>query len=84
MSKKKAILKGLPAVYAANLIDGIIFGAVKMAHMEDPTRTMESISKSAHAIFGLEGVPLRTILGTYYRMERAFLNNGTTDEHQED
>ena len=83
MSKKSAVLRGLPAVYAANLLDGIIFGAIKMAHMEDPKRTMQSISECVLSIFAIEGVPYRTLLTTYYRMEAAFLNTNRIDEQND-
>ena len=79
MSKKSAVLRGLPAVYAANLLDGIIFGAIKMAHTENPARTMKSISESVLSVFAIKGVPSQTLLTTYYRMESAFLNNNASD-----
>ena len=83
MSKKSAVLRGLPAVYAANLLDGIIFGAIKMAHMEDPKRTMKSISKCVLSNFDIKGVSYLTLITTYYRMENAFLNTNRIDEQND-
>ena len=83
MAKKSAILKGLPAVQAANLLDGIIYGAVKMAHLENPERTMRDIAECALINFGIEGVPAATVLRTYYRMERLFLGKGYAEDDTE-
>ena len=83
MAKKSAILRGLPAVQAANLLDGIIYGAVKMAHLENPSRTMRDIAECALTNFGIEGVPAATILRTYYRMEGLFLGKGYAEDDTE-
>jgi diphthamide synthase (EF-2-diphthine--ammonia ligase) len=80
MATKSAILKGLPAVQAHNLTDGIIFGAVKQAIMDNESRTMKDIAKCVMANFGIEGVTPGAILSTYYRMQKRFLGKGYAED----
>lgn len=83
MAKKSTILKGLPAVQAANLLDGIIYGAVKMAHLDNPNRTMRDIAECVLINFAIKDVSYKTVMSTYYRFERHSRGEGFAEDDTE-
>ncbi len=80
MSKKTGILKGIPGVQAACVADVTIWSAIRMAHLENPNRTLVEIAESAQRIFGIQGVPVKTLTRTYYRLEASFLNESIIEQ----
>ena len=80
MSKKMGKLKGLPAVQSAISLNITVWAAVRMAHIENPGRSMIDISKSVLSIFCIQDLSPRALLATYYRLEASFLNEVTHEQ----
>lgn len=55
--------------------NGMIWAAIRMAHLENPNRTLDEIAGAAQRIFEISDIPVSTLVRTYYRIEKVYLNN---------
>ena len=80
MANLKAEIKGIPAIYRANAVDLLVFGAVFYHRAQNPDKTVAQILQSVADHFGLTGTTTQRALETaYQRVEKAFLQNGGID-----
>lgn len=80
MAKPKASTGNIAGIYRAETIGNIVFGAIHLAHKENPTRSMNDIAESVLSTFGIKSTSVGSLLKIYYRVESAFLNNGGINE----
>lgn len=77
MANLKKEIKGIPAIYRANTVDTMIFGAVFFHRSQNPGVPVAQILQSVADHFGLAGeTTLRSLETGYQRVEKAFLQNG--------
>lgn len=81
MANLKAEVKGIPAIYRANTVDTLVFGAVFYQRSINPGTPVAQILQSVADHFGLTGTTtLRSLETGYQRIEKAFLQNGGINE----
>jgi len=77
MANLKRELKGVPAIYRANAVDLIVFGAAFYQRMKNPDVPVAQILQSVADHFGISGTStMRSLETGYQRVEKAFLENG--------
>jgi len=81
MANLKKEIKGIPAIYRANSVDLIVFGAVFYQRSRQPDVPVTQILQSVANHFGIADTStIRALETGYQRAERAFLNNGGINE----
>jgi len=77
MAELKAVVKGIPAIFRANTVDAIVFGAVFYHRSINPGTPVAQILQSVALHFGIADTStLRSLETGYQRVEKAFLQNG--------
>jgi len=81
MAELKAVVKGIPAIFRANTVDAIIFGAVFYQRCVNPETPVAQILQSVAKHFGIADTStLRSLETGYQRVQKAFLQNGGISE----
>lgn len=76
MGKLKAEIKGIPAIYRANAIDLIVFGAVFFQRTQGKVETLRETIQSVALHFGIHQTSTIDALELgFRRVESAFVEN---------
>lgn len=77
MGNLKPQIKGIPAIYRANAVDLVIFGAVFYQRTQNNEATLRETVQSVALHFGVSDVlSINALELGYRRMEQAYLQNG--------
>jgi len=75
MAKLGKNLSGIPAIYRANIIDLMVFGAVHHQRVQDPMCEVKQTIKSVAKSLGLDESEVDALEVGYYRTQAAFKSN---------
>ena len=76
MAKLGNQLSGIPAIYRANAVDLMVFGAIYHHRIENPNTEVKETIKLVARNFSIPETQINSLEVGYYRTLRAYKDNG--------